>query len=162
MAETLRVVARFADGRVLKGTTQDFFPNRPSFHLVPQEGGKPLEVRCKELKAVFIVKDFAGDPARQDVRGFVERPGQAPQGKKLAVRFRDGELLCGYSMSYLPDRSGFFMLPADTGCNNLRVYVVTAAAAEIKAGPAADALAQKALSEQKPEQAKEGQGERGP
>ena len=37
------------------------------------------------------------------------------------------------------------MTPADTASNNLRIYVVTAAAAEIKAGPAAEWLAQRAL-----------------
>lgn len=148
MPEIIHVVARFTDGRVLKGTTQDFFPNRPSFHLIPPEGGKPLDVLCKQLKAVFIVRDLAGDPARRDVRGFVDVPGQTPQGKKVAVRFRDGELMCGYSLSFMPDRAGFFMVPADPGSNNLRVYVLTAAAAEIKAGPAADALAQKVIAEQ--------------
>jgi hypothetical protein len=27
------VVAHFQDGRVLKGTTSDFFPARPAFHV---------------------------------------------------------------------------------------------------------------------------------
>jgi len=147
MPDTLRVIARFIDGRILKGTTQDFFPNRPSFHLIPPNGGAPAELRCKDLKAVFIVKDLAGDPNRKGTRGFETR-GPAAQGKPVAVRFRDGELLCGYSLSFMPDRDGFFLHPADPASNNLRVYVLTAAAAEIKAGPAAEALAQKVIAEQ--------------
>ena len=62
------------------------------------------------------------------------------------MRFKDGELICGYSLAFSPDREGFFMFPSDVGANNLRVYVLTASASEIMAGPAADALAQKVLA----------------
>jgi hypothetical protein len=145
MADATRVVARFSDGKVLKGTTQDFFPNRPSFHLIPSDGGNGVEIRCKQLKAVFFVKTFTGDSKRKDVRGFIAAPAETAQGKKIAVRFKDGELLCGYSLSYTPDRDGFFVFPADAGGNNLRVYVLTGAAVEVKAGPAAEGLAQRIL-----------------
>jgi hypothetical protein len=145
MGEATRVVARFSDGKVLKGTTQDFFPNRPSFHLIPTEGGNGLEIRCKQLKAVFFVKSFEGDSKRKDIRGFITAPAETAQGKKIAVRFKDGELLCGYSLSYTPDRDGFFVFPADAGGNNLRIYVLTGAATEVKAGPAAEVLAQRVL-----------------
>src|SRR5262245_2448039 len=137
MAELNRVVAHFMDGRLLKGTTQDFFPNRPSFHLQPADGTPTAEVRCKLLKALFFVKDFAGNASRRDLRGFLTGPGETTQGKKIAVRFKDGELLCGYSLSYLPDREGFFMFPADAESNNLRIYVIAAATHEVEAGPAA-------------------------
>ena len=143
MAESNRGVARLMDGTTIKGTTQDFFPNRPLFHVAPAGGGPVVEVRTKLLKAVFFVKDFTGDTTRRDVRGFLAAPVETAQGKKLAVRFKDGELLCGHSLSYSPEREGFFMFPADSHANNLRVYVLTAAAAEVKAGPAADALAQR-------------------
>jgi hypothetical protein len=145
LAEIIKVVVRYANGKVMKGTTHDFFPNRPAFHVVAEEGGATVKVLCKELKALFFVKDFAGDAARQDLRGFVDGPVETATGKKVAVRFRDGELVCGYTLSYSSDRDGFFLFPADPGSNNLRVYVVTAATKEIKAGPAAEALAQKAL-----------------
>jgi hypothetical protein len=61
------------------------------------------------------------------------------------VRFKDGELLCGYSLSYSPDRDGFFMFPADPGSNNIRIYVITGSTVEVKAGPAAEAMAQRSL-----------------
>ncbi len=146
MAELNRVVAHFTDGKLLKGTTQDFFPNRPSFHLQPADGSPTFEVRCKSLKGLFFVKEFAGDAKRRDLRGFLAAPGETARGKKIAVRFKDGELLCGYSLSYLPGREGFFMFPSDSGSNNLRVYVVAAATVEIGTGPLADALAQKVLA----------------
>lgn len=145
MTESNKVVAHLIGGTLLKGTTQDFFPNRSLFHVLPAGGGPAVEVRCRQIKALFFVKNFGGDGARKDVRGFLEAPGETAQGKKLAVRFKDGELLCGYSLSYSPDRDGFFMFPADPGSNNLRIYVVTSSTAEVKAGPAADVLAQKVL-----------------
>jgi hypothetical protein len=146
MTEMIRVVAHYMDGKLLKGTTQDFFPNRPRFHLQPMDGAAAVEVRCRALKALFFVKEFAGNANRRDLRGFLSSPGETAQGKKIAVRFKDGELLCGYSLSYLPDREGFFVFPSDSASNNLRVYVIIAATAEVKAGPAADALAQKVLA----------------
>ena len=146
MAELNRVVAHFLDGRLVKGTTQDFFPNKASFHLQPVDGNPTVEVRCKGLKALFFVRDYAGNAQRRDLRGFLAAPGETAQGKKLAVRFKDGELLCGYSLSYMPDREGFFMFPADSASNNLRIYVLAAATVEVKGGPAADVLAQKVLA----------------
>jgi hypothetical protein len=148
MSDTNRVVAHLIGGKIVKGTTQDFFPNRPIFHLQPADGTPVQELRAKQLKALFFVKDFAGNNKRRDVRGFINGPGETAQGKKLAVRFKDGELLCGYSLSYSPERDGFFMFPADAGSNNVRVYVVIGSTVEVKAGPAAEALAQRSLGDQ--------------
>jgi hypothetical protein len=143
MSETNRVVVRFLDGRVLKGTTEDFFPNRPSFHLRPIGAAGVQDIRCKDLKAVFFVKDFEGNAERKDIQGFDQAPPDASRGKKIAVRFKDGELICGFTLAYTPDRAGFFMLPADPGSNNMRIYVLMHAAREVRVGPQADALAQK-------------------
>lgn len=149
MTEVIRVVARFADGKLLKGTTQDFLPNRPSFHLIPLDGDPAVEVRCDQLKALFIVKSHEGDAQRSSLQGFLEAPATTTQGKKIAVQFKDGELLCGHTLSYQPGRPGFFLHPVDARSNNIRVYVVTAATAEIKAGPAAEALAAQVLAQAK-------------
>ena len=139
------VVARYLDGRVLKGTTRDFSPVRPSFHIEVGSTHEIVELRMRQLKAVFFVKSFDGDPARENVQGFMDGPMEKAQGRKLAVRFRDGEFMCGYTMSWSPDREGFFIFPADPGSNNDRVYVVSSSAEEIKAGPQAEVLARKVL-----------------
>ncbi len=140
------VVARYVDGRVLKGTTRDFAPNRPSFHVEVGSTREVIEVRTKQLKAAFFVKSFEGDPQRDDVRGFLEAPQEVSQGRKIAVRFKDGEFVCGYTMSWSPDREGFFMFPADPGSNNDRIYVITSSTVEVKAGLQAEALAQRMLA----------------
>ncbi len=145
-SEIQKVVVRFIDGRVLKGVTQDFSPMRPLFHL-HVSGGEMTPIQTKQLKAVFMVRDLEGDRARQDTKGFVTLPAETAAGKKIAVRFKDGELICGYTNAWTPERPGFFVTPADQTTNNVRVYVVSAAAAEVKAGPAAEELASKWLQQ---------------
>ncbi|MBI5709262.1 MAG: hypothetical protein HZC42_03030 [Candidatus Eisenbacteria bacterium] len=134
-----RVVVHFLDGTLKKGTTVDFFPDRPTFHLVV--GDSRQEVRCKDLKAIFFVKDLKGDSRRRDAIGFGVEPPGGGKGKKIAVRFKDGELLCGYTLAFSRERAGFFVVPADPANNNLRVYVLSHAVTEVEAGAAAEALA---------------------
>jgi hypothetical protein len=149
MPESLRVVVRFVDGRTLKGTTQDFRPASPRFHLIPADGSAVVDVRVDQCKAIFFVRDFSGSAERTKLRGFLDAPAETAQGKKVAVLFRDGELACGYTLTFSPDRPGFFMVPADPASNNLRIYVVAAAAAEVKAGPAGENLARRVLAKMK-------------
>jgi hypothetical protein len=146
MSEANKVVVRFSDGRLLKGTTEDFYPNRPTFHLRALGSSETTDVRCKELKAVFFVRDFAGDPKRHEARGFNRATTDISRGKKIAIRFKDGELIFGFTLTYMPDRDGFFITPADPSSNNLRIYVLTHATREVKVGPAADVLASTAAS----------------
>jgi len=157
------IVAHCVDGRVLKGITQDFSPNRGLFHLQPQgDNARAVELRFKHLKALFFVSSLEGDPTRQDLPGFVAGPVETKLGKKIAVRFRDGELICGYTLSWAPDREGFFLFPADSTGNNQRIFVITAATVEIKAGPAAELLVQRALSAQQQAAGPASPGERPP
>lgn len=141
MNEPNRVVVHYLDGRLMKGTTEDFFPDRPTFHLHPLNTREVREIKCRELKAVFFVKDFRGNPKRRDIRGFDYVTPELSQGKKIAVRFKDRELICGFTLSYMPGRSGFFMTPADPRSNNLRVYVLVHATEEILVGPKAEIAA---------------------
>lgn len=144
-----KVVARYLDGRVLKGVTRDFSANRVSFHVEVHGTGEIVELRCRHLKALFFVRSLDGDSARQDLRGFVEGPAETAQGRKIAVRFRDDEFVCGYTLSWSPDRDGFFLFPSDAGSNNQRIYVITASTEEVKAGPQAETLAQRLLAEER-------------
>jgi len=122
--ERRKVVLRYADGRVLKGTTLDFAPAKSSFHLFPvgnAPGGTGIEVRIGELKAVFFVRDFAGKPEYKERKEFADR---RPLGRKVEVTFADGETLVGYTVSYDPQRPGFVLFPADPDSNNLSAFVV--------------------------------------
>ena len=60
------VVAHYLDGRVVKGVSLDVDPGRPVCHIrTPAEG--TLEVKLKDLKALFFVQDLAGNSGRSDV-----------------------------------------------------------------------------------------------
>jgi hypothetical protein len=131
--EPIKIVARFLDGRVLKGYAQDFYPNKFLFHLHrpdanPQEEG--IEVYLKDLKAIFFVRDFAGNPAYNERKEFSEK-GQI-SGKKVEVTFSDGEMLVGTTMGYDPKRPGFFLFPADLQSNNLRVFAASQAIQKVR------------------------------
>jgi len=126
--EPSKIVARFQSGKIIKGFTQNFFPNKPTFHLIPQEGGdlkSQVEVSLDRLKAIFFVRDFVGD------KNFKERntpaPGETPQGRLLEVTFKDGEKMVGTTSGYDPKRSGFFLFPVDKQANNSKVFIVAAA-----------------------------------
>ena len=126
-----KIVARYADGRTIKGTTVDFFPTKDLFHVnISDENGPRLaEVSVKDLKALFFVKDFAGRPERRKVNEF--DPSRPAPGRKLKVVFKDGEILVGTTTGYQPGRPGFFVVPADTDSNTERCYVVTASTQEV-------------------------------
>lgn len=127
-----QIVARYADGRVVKGITNDFFPAKDRFHLLPA-GGAPgargQEILVADLKALFFVKDFAGTPTHNESNQF--EVGKPPVGKKIRVVFKDGEVVVGTTQGYQPGRPGFFMIPADDKSNNSRCFIVAAATREV-------------------------------
>jgi hypothetical protein len=127
-----KVVARFVDGQMVKGITADFFPGKDLFHLSLADaptGAKPVEICTKNMKALFFVKDYAGNP--QHVKRNEFDPAHPVIGRRIKVKFRDGEVLVGTTTGYQPGRTGFFVVPADTASNNERCYVVAVAAQEI-------------------------------
>jgi hypothetical protein len=127
-----KVIARFVDGRMIKGTTVDFSPGKDVFHLSVADappGERPVAILTNALKALFFVKDMAGDPKHVKTNEF--DPSRPSVGRKIKVVFRDGEVLIGITTGYQPGRPGFFLVPADAGSNNERCYVVTAFAKEI-------------------------------
>jgi len=119
------VVARFTDGRKLKGVTHDFAANKPDFHIFERgdESTKALPVSIKDLKAVFFVKTYDGDKGHLEYKLFDRANVQA---RKMFVRFRDGEFMVGFTIGYNPAKQGFFLTPADPDSNNSRIYIVNA------------------------------------
>jgi len=122
------VVVHLGDGMLLKGATNNFFPNKEKFHLTVNDTTEVREVLLTNLKAVFFVKNFEGDPNYRE-RADAERSGL---GKRIEVEFKDGETLVGYSQGYTPNRPGFFVFPADPESNNDRIFVLTAATRSVR------------------------------
>jgi len=125
------IVARFLDGRMIKGTTQDFLPTKSRFHL--QEGGDPgavpVAVDLDTLKAIFFVKSFEGDPTHVENLSLEQARGQ---GRKVRVTFIDNETLAGFAMGYNPTKPGFFLFPADPASNNAQVFVINSAISKLE------------------------------
>ncbi len=127
-----KIVARYQDGRVMKGFTRDFMPNKEFFHLLPmdaQPDAKPIVISVRELKAVFFVKDFKGNPQYQDNKTI--DPNKPVVGRKIKVVFKDGELLVGTTQGYQPGRPGFFIFPSDPKSNSDRCFVISAATTQV-------------------------------
>jgi len=115
-----RVVARFRNGSVVRGYTNDFHPSKTHLHLTPEDKpGETMYMAVSQLKAVFFVREFAGDPSRVERTEF----SAAHHGRKVEVVFEDGEVLRGTTLAYRSDGNGFFVQPADAESNNMRVFV---------------------------------------
>jgi hypothetical protein len=123
-----KIVIHFADGKIRKGTTADFFPNKDTFHISDRESDRVYEVNLKELKAVFFVKSFEGDPIHVD-KPNIQRVGL---GKRIKVCFKDGETMVGYTQGYTPNRTGFVFFPADPESNNEKAFIVNASTENIQ------------------------------
>jgi hypothetical protein len=123
-----QVVVRYRDGGVLKGTTRNFLPARDGFH-VQTAAGETVPVSQSQLKAIFFVRDFFGNPKHDEKKDF--DPAWPALGRKLRVEFADGEVLLGTTQGWQPSRPGFFMFPADVRSNNERCFVITAATRQV-------------------------------
>lgn len=122
-APSNKVVVHYKNGKILKGTTADFLPKRPMFHLIVGgiQSEEVKEILVNELKAVFFVKDFIGNKNYREMKGFGDRPRS---GKRVKAMFKDGETLYGYTHVINLDHPGILFSPADSRCNNERVFAV--------------------------------------
>ncbi len=125
--EPNKIVVKYKNQAVVKGTTTDFFPNKPKFHLTGEDG-KTTEISIETLKAIFFVKDLEGDKDH----AYNYKDEIAAAGRKMRVHFTDGEIISGYTLGYSPDRDGFFLTPADLKGNNARIFVVRSATQKIE------------------------------
>ena len=119
-----KVVVGFLNGGRIKGYVYHFSSLEESFNLLPQEDplqGQEITVEMKDLKAVYFVWDFSGKPQYHES----PRADGPMHGREIEVTFTDGEKIVGRNEGYNPQRSGFFMHPADPKGNNIRIFVVT-------------------------------------
>ena len=135
--ERNRILARFKNGKLLKGYTHDFKPMTETFHIVDQQGGIH-EIKCLDLKAVFFVRTFEGRREYIEKKEFSEVDCTALRGLKIKLEFSDGEVIRGFSLGFGKERKGFYVTPIDPQSNNERIYVITDALRDVKTGSAAE------------------------
>jgi hypothetical protein len=93
--------------------------------------GRNLTIPLHQIKGVFFVRDFDGNPQRSERKLFQSRPRLA--GLWVRLTFKDKEVLEGLLPSNLMELSpqGFLVMPADLYSNNLRIFVPRTALSEI-------------------------------
>jgi hypothetical protein len=123
-----KVVLHFIGGRIRKGTSEDFFPNKDRFHFQDNDQPGIHQIRVADLKAIFFVKTFEGRPEYNECHD-IERSGF---GRRIKVCFKDGETQIGYTQGFSPGRPGFFVFPADPDSNNERIFVSASATSQIE------------------------------
>ena len=124
------VVARCIDGRVMKGVRIDVDPGRPTCHMKTLDQGT-VEVKLAALKAVFFVKDLAGDPKREEGMAVARGDLRTRGASAIDIRFADGERVVGLTVRFPPIKPFFYVLPADPRSNNIRILVNRAAVASM-------------------------------
>jgi hypothetical protein len=129
-----KVVARYRDGRLLKGVTMDVDPARPTFHVRPP-AGRAVSVDLSDLKALFFVRTLEGNPAHREQRRLEPGDKRAHGSTIVSLRFADGEEIVGLTIRYPPNRPYFFVVPVDPGSNNIRILVNRAAVVAMEALP---------------------------
>ena len=125
-----QVVARYIDGRLVKGTSLDVNPQKPVCHVRTLDQGN-MEVTLADLKALYFVKTPEGDPAHD--YAFDPTPGdpRLAGSHRITLTFKDGEKLAVLANRYPPLGNFFFVLPVDGSGNTVRVLVNRAAIEEI-------------------------------
>ena len=89
------------------------------------ESGNESTFPIKDLKAIFFVKEFNGDPAYDEVL-FLKKETARPW-LWVHVEFEDGEILEGRirnSEEIINGSNGFFIWVSDEYANSQSVYVV--------------------------------------
>ena len=126
-----KAVIVYLDGRRLNGYIYDFSAMKDRFRLFPEKSSPQspgAEVLLKDLKGVFFVRDFGGNPEYQE-SSMVEAPRH---GRRMQVTFKDGETVMGTTEAYNPQKLGFFLFPADPKSNNVRIFIVNRNVAQTK------------------------------
>ena len=116
------IVARYTDGRTVKGTSLDVAQDRSNCHVRTADGAM-VEVELRDLKALFFVKSLDGDSAYVEANAIAPTDPRLRGAKLVEVKFRDGESIVGLSLRWPPNKPYFFLVPADNKSNNVRILV---------------------------------------
>ncbi len=117
-----KVVVRKQDGEVIHGFAGERMLDKDVRIL--DRKGKERSFELADLKAVFFVHDFEGDPDYQDLR-FLGK--QEPSSMVwVRIEFQDGEVLEGKVRNNIDLLSshGLYVWPSDQETNNKRTFVV--------------------------------------
>jgi hypothetical protein len=94
--------------------------------------GRLIHIAMSEIKGVFFVRDFEGDPDRAERKVFRSRPRLA--GLWVRMTFTDSEVLEALLPNNLleTDPLGYLVTPPDVYSNNLRIFIPRTALTEME------------------------------
>jgi len=140
-----KVVLRFLDGKIIKGHIRDFSERSEELILQELDSDDVRVMKIDILKAIFFVKTFEGNRQYNEKKSYGIRK---PRGRRTFIKFVDGEDMVGFMEGDLPwkkgfflnrhavsDLKGFFLLPADEGSNNIRVFIFAHAVRDVTVIP---------------------------
>jgi hypothetical protein len=128
-----KVVAKLRSGEVVKGYF--ILPCAADMRDLSNQGqngsitissltsNEPLQVALSDIKAVFFVKSFWGDPKRKGLRFYTNGPSVGAIWAE--IRFQDDEIIEAMIDNSAQHLMGdcFLLRPSDAESNNLLVYV---------------------------------------
>lgn len=126
-----RVVVRKLDKGLIKGFLDPKGYLASEIEVLDREGHL-VRVPMSEIKAVFFVRDFEGNPDRAERKIFRSRPRLA--GLWVRMTFKDTEVLEALLPNNLleTDPLGYLVTPPDVYSNNLRVFIPRTALSEME------------------------------
>jgi len=126
-----RVVIRKLDKELVKGFLDPKGYLAAEIDLLDREGHL-IHIPMTEVKGVFFVRDFDGNPSRAERKVFRSRPRLA--GLWVRMTFKDNEVLEAILPNALLeiDPSGYLVTPPDVYSNNLRIFIPRTALAEME------------------------------
>ena len=126
-----KVVAHFIDHHMVKGTSFDVDIQKPVCHVRTEDQGT-VEVDITQLKALYFVKDFGGNPKYDETNDPAADDIRLRGSTQINITFQDGEQLGGLTNRYPPRGPQFFVLPMDPKSNNTRILINRDAVASIE------------------------------
>ena len=139
-----KVVVKLRSGEVLKGHlilqgvgADDSFwgwnqNGRTAITVRSLNSNAPVEIALNDIKAVFFVKSFRGDPKRKNLRFYTNGPAVGTIWAE--IRFKDNEIIEAIienSVHHLMG-DGFMLRPSDADSNNVLVYINKSAIASYR------------------------------
>ena len=126
-----RVVVRRLDKGLIKGFIDPKGYLASDVALLDREG-RLAHIPMHDIKAVFFVRDFEGNPDRAERKIFRSRPRLA--GLWVRMTFKDTEVLEAILPNNLLeiDPLGFLVTPPDVYSNNLRIFIPRTALTEME------------------------------
>jgi len=126
-----KVVVRRLDHGLIKGFADAAAYLGPNGIEMLDRQGRAVVIPMTEIKGVFFVRDFEGNPQRSERKLFQSRPRLA--GLWVQMTFKDKEVLEGLLPSNLVEvgPEGFLITPADLYSNNLKVFVPRTALSQV-------------------------------